>query len=259
MKLMISFVFLCLTLNGIAIPVPQPALQQTVSAINFSSAGFVAGIQMSGTASWTYGSDQQTGTVLLQANANGQARMELRLDAGTRVETQNPFSDGQRQCTWQGFDGVVHGSASHHCWLDTVWFLPQITMQAGAGASDEVASSTASADGRTVRFHRERRPSNVADDQTTTLLAHLSAIDLDVDAATGLPSSLVFAAHPDNDAGTDLPVEIRYSRYRTTGGVTIPTHIQKLVNNSVVLDLQITDVQVQLAAPATGSPASTIQ
>ncbi len=269
MKLVLCAV-LCFTLNAFAIKVHQPvamlatasilpATQPTLPAINFSSVGTVSSIQMTGTANWVYGSDQQTGLVILQAYASGQSRMELQLTAGSRIETQNPFSDSQRQCTWAGFDGAVHNSAPHHCWIDTVWFLPQITMQVGGGAADDAASFFTSADGKTIRFHHERHPSDVADAPTAQLLAHLSAVDLDVDAATGLPASLAFAAHPDKDAGTDLSVEIRYSAYRTTSGVTVPTHIQKFVNHSLVLDLQISNVQLQLAAPATGSPASTIQ
>ncbi len=260
---------LCFTLNAFAIKVHQPvamlatasslpATQPTLPAINFSSVGTVSSIQMTGNANWVYGSDQQTGAVILQAYANGQSRMELQLTAGSRIETQNPFSDPQRQCTWAGFDGAVHNSAPHHCWIDTVWFLPQITMQVGTGATDDTASFSTSADGKTIRFHHERHPLDVADDQTAQLLAHLSAVDLDVNAATGLPASLAFAAHPDNDAGTDLSVEIRYSAYSNFGGVIIPTHIQKFINHALVLDLQISNVQVQLAAPAATSPASAV-
>jgi hypothetical protein len=203
---------------------------------------------MAGTADWTFGSDRQTGTVNLQANANGQARLELDLTAGTRIETQNPFADPQRQCTWTSFDGTTHNSASHHCWIDTVWFLPQITMQTGAGAPDDFASTSAA--GQTMRVHHERHPANVADKQTGDLLAHLSAVDLDVDAGTGLPARLQFAEHPDDDAGVDLPIEIRFSAYSTFNGVAVPTRIQKFINNALVLDLRISDVQIQFASPA---------
>jgi len=243
--------FLCFALNLIALNPPAANAQATLPTIRFSSAGLVSTIQMTGTASWTYGSDQQTGSVTLQADSRGQSRFTLQLSSGTRVETQNPFADAQRQCTWSAFDGTVHNNAAHQCWLDAVWFLPQITMQAGAGALDDVSSSTPLPDGKTVRFHHERHPSNVADTETGTLLAHLSAADVDVDSTTGLPSSLSFAAHPDNDAGTDLPVEIRFSSYSTFGSVTVPTRIQKYINNSLVLDIQISSVQVQLATPAT--------
>jgi hypothetical protein len=205
---------------------------------------------MSGIANWTFGSDQQTGTVTLQANANGQSRILLQLPAGSRIETQNPFSDSQRQCSWSGVDAVVHKSSVHHCWVDAIWFLPEITMQTGAGALDDAASVAQSADAGKTRIHRERHVVDVDSAQTGQFIAHLSAVDLDIDSTTGLPATLAFATHPDDDAGVDMPVEVRYSAYSTFSGVTIPTHIQKFINHALVLDLQISDVQVQLAAPA---------
>jgi hypothetical protein len=128
-------------------------------------------------------------------------------------------------------------------------------MQAGAGAPDDVPSVAQSANLGQVRIHRERHVVDVDSAQTGQFIAHLSAVDLDIDSSTGLPVILAFAAHPDNDAGIDMSVEVRYSAYSTFSGVTIPTHIQKFINHSLVLDLQVSNVQVQLAAAAT-SPAS---
>lgn len=250
MRLLSLALFLFCTLELTALQSAQPS---AASTITFSNSGAVASVQMSGTANWIFGSDSQTGAVQLQAYANGQSRLQLVLSAGTRVEVQNPFADSQRQCTWTSFDGTVHNSAIQHCWLDTVWFLPQITMQLGAGAPDDFSSVT-TVNAQTIRFHHERHPSNVADKQTSDLVSHLSAVDLDVEAGTGLPVRLRFAEHPDNDAGVDLPVEIRYGAYSNFNGVAVPTHIQKFINNVLVLDLQISDVQIQFA-----SPGSTLQ
>jgi hypothetical protein len=233
--------------------------QQQGPPIAFSSSGFVSSVQMNGSASWHYGSDEQSGSVTLQANANGKSRVELRLNRGTRVETQNAFTDADRTCTWSGFDGVAHSTAAHNCWLSAIWFLPQITMQPGAAAPDVVASSQASADGKILRLHHERHPASARGGQTAKLLAQVSAVDLEVDAATGLAQSLLFNAHPDNDAGTDIPTEIQFSDYRAVQGVTIPFHIQKFVNHALVLDLQISDVTVNFGASAAGSSASAAQ
>jgi hypothetical protein len=254
MRPFFSLIVVCSALNLFALQIPKSsgqtasAVVAALPAITFSSVGPVARVQMTGTANWTYGSDQQTGTVTLQANANGQSRMTLQLTSGNRTETQNPYSDSQRQCTWSGADEVAHSSALHHCWVDAIWFLPAITMQAGAGASDDNASATAAPDGKIVHIHHERHPAGVRDIGTAKLLAHLSAVELDIDATSGLPLELNFATHPDNDAGTDLPVQVQFSDYRSVNGVTIPFHIQKFINNSLVLDLQISTVQVQLAS-----------
>src|SRR5262249_11866779 len=43
--------------------------------IRFSGIGFINGVQMTGAATWHYGSDQQSGTVRLVAFASGQSKM----------------------------------------------------------------------------------------------------------------------------------------------------------------------------------------
>jgi len=265
MKSLVSLLVVCSALNTLALqnskatpvtPTAATAIQSALPSITFSSVGAVSGVQMTGTANWTYGSDQQTGTVTLQANANGQSRMLLQLTSGSRIETQNPFSDSQRQCTWSGPDSVVHNSAVHRCWVDGVWFLPAITMQAGAGALDDVASIAQSSDPGRIRIHRERHVIDVNSTQTGQFIAQLSAIDLDIDSTTNQPVQLAFTEHPDNDAGIDLPVEIRYGGYSTFSGVTVPTHIQKFINHALVVDLQISAVQVQLATPTIASTST---
>ncbi len=225
---------------GLAVAVGQ----SQSAALTFSRGRFVSSVELSGKAVWHYGSDKQTGTAKLEASANGQSRVELQLDRGTRVETQNAFTDSKRACTWSGLDGVVHTSASHNCWLGTVWFLPQITLQPGAGAVDAAISQVVTKDGR-GRLHHERHPKDVKDEETAKLLAGISASDLEIDPETGCPQILLFNSHPDNDAGVNIATEIHFSDYRNIEGVAIPFHIQKFVNHSLVLDLQIADVRLQ--------------
>ena len=266
MRSFVSLVVLCSSLNLFALQVSKPtnletapaatATQPALPTITFSSVGPISSVQMTGTANWAYGSDQQTGTVTLQATANGQSRMLLQLPSGNRSEVQNPFSDSQRQCTWSGADSVVHNSAVHHCWVDAIWFLPAITMQTSAGALDDVASVVQSSDSSKIRIHRERHLVDVDSAQTGQFIAHLSAVDLDIDSTTGLPVMLAFATHPDNDAGVDMAAEVHYSAYSTFSGVTVPTHIQKFINHALVLDLQISAVQVQLATPTIASTST---
>jgi hypothetical protein len=260
----VSFLIACFALSSFALQLPKSAnvatsvTQPALPAITFSGVGPVSSVQMNGTVNWSFGGDQQTGTVTLQANANGQSTIQLQLESGSRTEVQNPFSDSLKQCSWSGADAVAHKSPAHQCWLDAVWFLPQITMQTGAGAPDDVASSLQPTSANTVRLHHERNVFDVDSARTGQFIAHLSAVDLDVDSTTGLPVQMEFAAHPDNDAGIDLPVEVHYSAYSSFSGVTVPTHIQKFINHALVLDLQISGVQVQLAAPVTASSSPSL-
>lgn len=64
-------------------------------------------------------------------------------------------------------------------------------------------------------------------------------MDLFLNSTTLLPVALSFAAHPDNNALLDIPVQVQFSNYQNVGGVQIPFHIQKFLNYSLSLDLQV--------------------
>jgi hypothetical protein len=202
----------------------------------FSGGKPVTSVTMSGTASWHYGSDEQTGTVQLSANADGSSRMELHLEKGTRIETQSAFN-ADPHCTWTGFDEVEHEAALHNCWVSTVWFLPQITLQAGAGAKESVVV----ANGNRLR---QTRPPHGMQQRSAELFTKATASDVELDAQTGLLSSLSFNAHPDNDALTEIATEIRYSDYHEVDGASVPFKIQKYVNHGLVLELDISSATV---------------
>ena len=68
--------------------------------------------------------------------------------------------------------------------------------------------------------------------------AHLTQVDFFLDSTTLRPTAIAFNIHPDNDAGLDIPVEIRFSDYRSVNGAHVPYHVQKFLNNSLVLDFQ---------------------
>jgi len=76
-------------------------------------------------------------------------------------------------------------------------------------------------------------------DDIASLLQHLSQVDVFLDSPTQLPVALAFNQHPDNDAGLDIPAEVRFSDYRAVNGVQVPFRIQKYLNNSLILDIQI--------------------
>lgn len=250
---LLLFVYVCLFFSSIT------AQETSTARITFAPSQFVSSVQMTGTAVWHYGSDEQTGSVLLKAYANGESSVELSLTRGKRIETMDAFTKPDRTCTWSGFDGSVHETARHNCYLSTVWFLPQITIQPGGDSSQTVISSDFSADGNSIRLHCEHRFAGERNPRTSALLARLSAVDLEINANTGLPRSLLFNSHPDNDAGTDVPTEIQFSDYRQHDGVMTPYHIQKFINHSLVLDLRISEASVSLASSTVPSPAPVVQ
>jgi hypothetical protein len=57
--------------------------------------------------------------------------------------------------------------------------------------------------------------------------------------------------HPDDNELIDFPVEIRYSNYHAIGGVQIPLHVQKFVNNVLTIDFQFQSAVVNSGLSAT--------
>ena len=126
---------------------------------------------------------------------------------------------------------------------DSTWFFPTFLIGRVLSSSNYVAAYVG----------RETRDSVAVDHVTVSqkfatsfqagaLLQHLSQIEIYLDSGTLLPVALAFNVHPDKDAGLDIPVEIRFSNYRPVNGAQVPFHIQKYLNNTLVLDLQFQTV-----------------
>jgi len=71
------------------------------------------------------------------------------------------------------------------------------------------------------------------------LLTHLSQVDIYLDPQSLRPTVLDFNIHPDNDAGTDIPVEITFSNYTQVNGVWFPFTVERYVNSTLTLSLQV--------------------
>ena len=92
------------------------------------------------------------------------------------------------------------------------------------------------------------------DSGAAALWQHLTQIDLYLDATTSLPAALVFNAHPDNSTVTDIPIEIDFSNYQTVSGVELPFHVQKFLNNNLLLDLQLQTVNLNTGLTSSAFP-----
>jgi hypothetical protein len=67
----------------------------------------------------------------------------------------------------------------------------------------------------------------------------LSVMDFYLDATTLVPVALTFNTHPDDDANTNLLVEVDFSNYRTINGVAVPTHIQRYLQGNLIEDIDV--------------------
>jgi hypothetical protein len=79
---------------------------------------------------------------------------------------------------------------------------------------------------------------------TTPTSRQLSSVDFYLDATTLLPVATVFNAHPDDDAGTNIPIEIDFGNYQNINGVNVPLHIQRYVQGTLMVELSISTVSL---------------
>lgn len=186
------------------------------------------------------GSDYLTGTATFQAKGTTESRIDLNLGNVTRSEIRSS-SGGVSSGNWTATDSStagapLHANATHNCWTDAVWFFPALTVLNESSNSKFVFSYVGQEEhaGVTVQHLRVFQAAS-----GVKLLQHLSTMDFYLDPVTSLPLAIAFQIHPDNDAGTDIPTEIRFANYQAVNGVQVPFHIQRLVNGGVILDATV--------------------
>jgi len=228
-------------------------LQQSLDALTGGQS--ITDVTLSGTAHRIAGSDDESGSAVFEALTTGQARVDLSLPSGSRSEVVTLT----KQCPagyWSGPDGVYHSVANHNLMSDSSWFFPAFTVSRLAVITKYVVSYVGQEpwNGRTLT-HLTAYQTNPSNSQLPAwlpnLFSRLTQMDLFLDSTTLLPARLDFNVHPDNDLGLQIPVEIVFSNYRSINGAQVPFHIEKFLNNSLLLDFQ-----AQTVTPNSGLSAS---
>jgi len=226
-------------------------LQRALAALSGSTP--VSDVTLSGSAHYIAGSDDETGTATLKAIV-GASRMDLNLSSGPRSEIQND-SGASPLGAWSGPDGVSHPLVLHNLLTEPAWFFPAFPIAHGL-SSGYVATYVGleTRDGQAVEHLTISQTSALQTPSGAPTMAHLSQMDYFLDSATFLPAAITLNIHPDNNALLDIPIEVRFSDYRAVNGVQVPFHVQKFLNNGLVLDLQFTTATLN-----TGLTASQFQ
>lgn len=216
-------------------------LSQSLAALTGGQS--ITDITLSGTARRIVGPDDESGTAIYKA-ISGANRLDLSLSGGARSEVAN-LTGGAPAGSWSGPDGVSHPMALHNL-SNLASISPSFTLAALASVQNVVLTfiGQETKSGHTV-YHvsgSQQFPQMAA--KPAALERHLTQIDIFLDSSTSLPVALDFTTHPDNDAGLDIPIELVFSDYRSFNGARIPFHVQKFLNNSLLLDLQFTNAQL---------------
>jgi hypothetical protein len=247
-RLCLSFFIMTTVLNAQGPPPSDPQAitlaAQTAALLSGKSA--VSDVMLNGTVTRIAGSDKQTGTVTLLAKGSGESRADLNLTGGMRSEIRN-ILNGLSQGNWIGVDGGVHAIAPHNCLTDAPWFFPALGTLAAVKANSSVVLSYVGLENlqQTSLQHIRSQMYNTSWPEAE----QLSAMDFYLDSQTLLPTVVTFSEHADNDETVNVAVQVMFSDYRNINGATIPFHIQRYVNNSLVLDIQLTSAIVNSGIP----------
>jgi hypothetical protein len=161
------------------------------------------------------------------------------LPSGTQIEsTGRPFSlDG---CQKTGTDGVLRTRSLHNCMAFVNRFLPLLTVIGQANSLVATMAGNPGANQASIQMSSPTVTSPNA--RQAALLSSLTTVTITVDTQTGLPLSLTYNEHPEYDAKTNIPTEIRYSNYQSTNGLTIPFKIQKYVYGALLFEMNVQTV-----------------
>ncbi len=232
-------------------------LQSNPQALSFASQSIAAltggntisDVTLTGSVTWSGGTTPQTGTATLLASGTGESRTNFIFSAGTWTEIRD-VSTGVALGQWIAQSGTSGMFASQNCATDAVWFFPVLgSLAVGPNVVLSYIGQEAR-NGATVQhiqsYIYQSNPPPVTPNQQ-----QLSTMDFYLDAGTFLPLAVIFNAHPDNTAGTNLLVEVDFSNYQVMNGILVPTHIQRFSQGNLLADITVSG-----AAFNTGIPLS---
>lgn len=197
----------------------------------------ISDVTLTGTATWTSGSDTENGNATLLALGTNESRMDLAFSIGTRTEIRDAQT-GAKLGQWIAPDTSSGMFVLHNCQTDAVWFFPALSSLSGGSAVLLTYVGSETRNGESVQHLQ----SYLVQPSVSSLAAsfqQLSEVDFYLDATTFLPSAITFNAHPDNNAASNLIVEIDFSNYQNINGITVPMHVQKYLQGTLLIDLTI--------------------
>jgi hypothetical protein len=251
-RLVLFFFLTSLTLSPLKAQTTTPVRDPQALTLIASSLKALTGsvtvndATLQASASYIAGSDEEAGTATLIALGNQQSLVQLNLSGGTRQETRNGPAG-----SWSGPDGTAHSMATHNCLTDASWFFPALTLEAVVDDPLTAVSylGTDASKGRPLLHLQVSRAPAGQWASVTALVLDLSTMDIYLDPQSFLPVVLDLRAHPDVDAGTNIPVEIQFGNFQHISGGLVPFRIQKYLQGTLTLDLAVTNVSINSGVP----------
>ena len=202
----------------------------------------VQDITLTGNVESIAGSDDETVPFTFKGTLSGSARTDIQLSSGTLTEIRTIATSGPTG-TWSRGDDVQHPISGHNLMTDPAWCSPVLIVERLLSNPAVMVSYLGTEDGL-AHFQANQPVPTGTVATSTSLVQHLGQVDLYLDPKTFLPVKLSLNTHPDDNALLDLPVLIEFSNYQAVSGVTVPMHVQKQLNGTLALDVQVQNVAV---------------
>lgn len=222
-------------------PVPGPVSDPQAVSLARQSITVLTGlasitdVTLTGNVTWA---DGESGTATLKALGTTESRIDLILSSGTRTEIRDAQT-GANIGKWVNPDNSSGMFAPHNCWTDAVWFFPALGSLIGG---PNMVLSYVGQESRNASLVQHIRVYNYYQWNSFSVgptPQQLSTIDFYLDKNTLVPVAMTFNTHPDNDAMTNLLVEVDFSEYRYFNGVPVPMRIQKYQQGSLMMDVVV--------------------
>jgi hypothetical protein len=241
-----SWIASCLALAGLANPLFTQQTSKDVMAILRASIAAQSGkvsvqeVNLTGSAEYIAGSDDETAQFSFKGTDAGSTRFDLLLSSGTLSEIRANGSSSAGSGGWFRGNGARTSFAGHNMLTDSAWCFPLFVVQRFASNGRENVSFVGTENGL-AHFQAYQQAPPGTQSEAAPLVQHLSQMDLFLDPMTFLPAKLSFDVHPDNNALIDIPVVVQFSDYKLLGGVSVPLHIQKYINGTLAIDINVRD------------------
>jgi hypothetical protein len=207
----------------------------------------VQSFRATGTALRFSGGETTSGSVQVESLGLMRTRIDVDSDNGVRSEMRGANSNGGDAGAWITSAGS-HPVTFRNLYQETTWFFPALTSLGQITDSSLnfsfVGNETWNGESvlhvrvvRTVRGSTSESPSS-----TFTTEYYL-------DPASRLLLGMGCMLYPDSGANVEILREVHYANYIETGGVMVPTQIDRYLNGTKELSLTLSGVQINPSLP----------
>lgn len=227
-------------------------LQKIAAAYN-SEGRVPASLSLTGSATWTAGSLQESGSLIEIITADGSTLENWTFPTVSHTEVQGPVDllGSARTCDFTDGKNKKHAVVGRNCFQAMPWFHPAFVLSkpyAEATSVAEVTTENESAQGL-VKLSYTLSLLQAAGLPTAYLkmlpnLQKDAIVNVFYSAQTALPSRMEYRQAVDSDDSTSLDVAVTFADYSNEGGFMVPHHIQRFLQRTLVLDFIVTSVSI---------------